>query len=403
MIEIFINGIKKLFSTLWSACTYPYHAVRSLSFIPIYPARVIFNPKSNEYRAIRRNLTRNANLPLAHIVNFDLQNNMQPGEINPAQKQDASKRYFDAAIFTTDFSNIYNPNKQFIIMAGGNATCYEQFAAQMHAMTDDDTNVIGFNPMGVGMSLGVTSSPDDYQAAIKSIIDNLHKNGVPHDRIVLQGQSLGAAMCLAAAEQYQERGQRVKVIADRTFARLDNTAATMIWPLYVPIKLLVNLLGLNIYAATAFNNINQKNPGDAIGLSADNDGVIPASCNLYNGVSDNMRQQGFVKKFAALPHYNHYPAHNLPGEYIQENESTNNRPIRSGAKFTEEHRQKFKREITRPTNVQPSLVPTGMLNQFRNTYTQCSTPFVAAMAVTGAAIAIASTVFIRKNNLNRLS
>jgi len=356
LIKTASNGILRLFSTIWSICTYPYRAIRSLVFIPIYPARIIFNPQSDEYNGIRRGFTRYAEYSLAHIVNFDLQANMQPGEITEAQKQDSAKRYFDAAIFTKDFSNIYNPNKQFIIMAGGNATCYEQFKDQMYAMTNNDTNVIGFNPMGVGMSPGVTSGPDDYQAAIKSIIDNLHKNGVPHDRIVLQGQSLGAAMCLPVAEQYQARGERVKVIADRTFARLDNTAGTMLWLLYYPVKLLVRLLGLNVDAATAFNKINQKNPGDAIGLSANNDGVIPDSCNLYNGVSENMRQQGFVKKFSACPGYAHYPAHNLPGAYIEENESAINRRRRSGAGFTEEYREIFKSQMTSASIVKSSVI-----------------------------------------------
>lgn len=279
---------------------------------------------------------------------------MQYGEITEIQKQDSAKRYFEAAIFTKDLSNIYNKNKQFIIMAGGNATCYEQYGSQMCAMTDDNTNVIGFNPMGVGMSPGITRGPDDYQAAIKAIIDNLHNNGISHDHIVLQGQSLGAAMCLSVAEQYQERGERVKVIADRTFARLDNTAGTMLWPLYYPVKFLVRLFGLNIDAATAFNKINEQHPGDAIGLSANNDGVIPDSCNLYNGVSENMRQKRFVKEFSAFSYYSDSPAHNVPSEYIQENESTTNR--RTGAQFTEEYRKRFKSQMTSASIVKSSVI-----------------------------------------------
>lgn len=361
-MKYMLNLIKTTSSAIWSICTYPYRAIRSLLFILIYPARVSFKPKYNiiiryllkipadKYNEIRKIFTRehtqelNGHPATARIVNFDLHANMQYGEITEIQKKDSAKRYFESAIFTKDLSNIYNKNKQFIIMAGGNGDCYELYGKEMNAMADDNTNVIGFNPMGVGMSPGITSGPDDYQTAIKAIIDNLHKNGVPHDHIVLLGKSLGAAMCLPVAEQYQARGERVKVIADRTFARLDNTAGTMYRLLYYPVKFLVRLFGLNIDAATAFNKINKENPGDAIGLSADNDGVIPDSCNLYNGVHESMRQQGFVKKFSAYPLYRSFPAHNIPSEYIQENQPTINR--RTGEEFIKEYRQIFKSQMT---------------------------------------------------------
>lgn len=393
-----INGLKNLFSTVWSFLTFPYRAIRRLIFIFVYPAPFKFNPGSEKYNSLRDAFICQQHYNNAQVVTFDLQANMYADQITEIQRQDTSNRYFDAARFSTDLRNFYNVDKQFIIMAGGNATCYEEFAAEASNLTDRNTNVICFNPMGVGISPGITNGPEDYQAAIKSIIDNLHKNGIPHDNIVLQGQSLGAAMCLVTAEQYQARGERVKVIADRTFARLDNTAATMLWVLYIPVKLLINLFGLNIYAATAFNNINNNNPGDAVGLSVDNDGVIPASCNLYNGVNTEARQQGFVNNFYARPPFSDYPAHNISADYIEKNHDIYADAL-SGTTFMRECRSRFKAQMS-----SKDVASSAFLGEETDRFTP-NTPTITPLKATRVAqnIATASgnaSIVHRRNNRN---
>lgn len=365
------NGIRRIkkgarwaFNTFWGICTYPYYLLRRGIFLIVYPSQFLFKPGSEQYDFEREGfiqmLENNNDL---FNVDFDLNGNLyrEDGQ-SIAQRQTANpaRRFFEATFFTNNlnFAQLYNPNKRYIIRASGNATCYEQLSHEMAAAAQDNSVVIGFNPMGVGTSPGRCNGPEDYQAAIISIIENLHANGVPYDHIVLEGWSLGAAMLTTVAASYHARGIRgPKVIADRTFASLDVEAATLISGLipyvgsvlYYPIKFLINYFSLNINVARAFNTINEANPGDAIGITAVGDKIIPFAASLYKGVAQNLRDT-YIKKYYPVPNQWGAPGEQHMVSHTQLNEANllwqNPGHANGGAyTFITQARQRFKQAM----------------------------------------------------------
>jgi hypothetical protein len=245
---------------------------------------------------------------------YDLHSNMQTCFVVDPIKEYPKKILFDATIFTSsENTNIYDQNKQYIIFICDADTCYEQFSEKMQELIHDYGNVICFNPPGVGKSSGNTNNITDYQKALRSIIDNLSKHGIPHKNIVLMGHGFGAAIALKTALHYQIQHKRVKVFADRGYESIAGMAATKAqnevheyfnnkWLrtifgtiAYYLTYISVKLFGLNINATETFTEINRINMGDAKGLVVKDDDAIPTTCDIRNGLSANDQQ--FIHEF----------------------------------------------------------------------------------------------------------
>jgi pimeloyl-ACP methyl ester carboxylesterase len=351
--------------------------VRGSLFGLIYPAK-FYNYKNDLYYKAQRNELRGTQHTV--IANFSLQGEMRIGEITQQQRQESDITSYIDATFFTNGSALYEPSKQYVIMLGGNGTYYELFSSEMAKMADEQVTVIGFNPMGIGTSTGLTNGPEDYHASIMAIIENLHANGIPYDHIVLQGHSLGGGIGLEVAEKYQRTDRRVRAIADRTFGRLDNEAGFLIGDIfgtvisfipklllrkkvasviksitstlvYYPVKFLINVFGLNINATDAFNFINKKHPGDAVGFSVNHDEVIFKECNLYNSVNADYRDKGYVKLGTQFGSAN---AHNCDIEDIRFDDIRLGRPATTGADLIAQAKDNFRTDILPLSpNIQP--------------------------------------------------
>lgn len=249
---------------------------------------------------------------------YDLNGNMKCGNISVLHLDPNFHRYFTADLVTDDAVNIYNSNKLYIIALHDHSNCYDKFEHEMYQLANSDTNVIGFNPAKVGVRPGAKQNLDDYQAAIRSIIDNLHAHGIPSDNIVIMGHGFGAAIAVVVALQYQEKNQRVKVLADRAFSSLavlagtkaQNAAyeylsdikflrSTISFAAYYLANSVIRIFGLNIDAAQAFTKINRLNPGDAKALFVYNDQEIPEHCSLARSLSADILP--YVKEFKCNP------------------------------------------------------------------------------------------------------
>lgn len=213
------------------------------------------------------------------------------------QIQEESKA--DAIVFSEDFEGFYNPNKQYVIISNDDQVLLKTFIAKIEYLTSVDRNIIILNSTSY-------IGHDVYQVT-KKIIDNLHKdNNIPHENIVLIGNSLMGAMFLQIAAD----NEGVKVLADRTFADLSTTLATTmqnIMPttfmkntlgmlLFYVAKAIVRQLDLNIDAAAAFDKINLSHPGDAKAISMEDDNSIPECCNLESEVE--YQHQNLIKKLS---------------------------------------------------------------------------------------------------------
>lgn len=293
-------------------------AARNQLFSTIHPAPQ--EQKANEYRfnywQSGFNLSAiTSDIFKIHLL-YDLNGNMGRGEISTLHLDPNFRRYFSADLVTDDAVNIYNASKLYILVLYDYSNCYEKFEHEMYQLANSDTNVIGFNPANIGQ--GTNQNPDDYQLAIRSIIDNLHNNGIPHDNIVVMGHGFGAAIAVVVAAQYQEKNQRIKVIADRTFANLAVVASTkaqqavyeylsdirfvrsaVSFLAYYLVNSTIRIFRLNIDAAHAFTKINRLNPGDAKALFVHNDQEIPENCSMARAVNADVLQ--YVKEFKCNP------------------------------------------------------------------------------------------------------
>lgn len=309
-----------LIDSLKKKLTTPAKAAREHLFTAVTPSPEESDP--NEYRYNYWQSGFNFSIIASDILKvqliYDLNGNMKCGDIYLLHYDSNFHRYFTADLVTNDAVNIYNPNKLYIIALHDQSNCYDKFEHEMYQLATSDTNVIGFNPAKIGTRSDAKQNPDDYQAAIRSIIDNLHANGIPFDNIVIIGHGFGAAMGIVVAAQYQEKNQRVKVFADRTFSSLAMLAGTKahnaVYEYLKDIKFLrsaisflayyiangaVRIFRLNIDAADAFTKINRLNPGDARALFVYNDQDVPEYCSMARSLSADILP--YVKEFKCNP------------------------------------------------------------------------------------------------------
>ena len=310
-----------------------YNAVRQFIFSNIYPAPWIFNRSTRSFIGLRQ-LSRL--LPdyaeLCHNLSFDLHGNMHEAidheSLHPG-------RFEAVLIAKLDKKNIYANEKQYLIIVGGNTTCYQIFIPEMiglYKKHHKQAYVLGFNPPGVGMSPGATNTPEDFCNALKSIIDNLCNNGVPADNIFIIAHSLGAAIAARTLVQFHENGKPVRLFTDRTMMRISEIAAVKMQKLfpirilrytlglliYWLMKLLIKLVNLELDVAKDFVRINTISPGAARGMLASHDEVID-DCDLYYGLPE-MHQLEYYRKFKLKMDDKHKKSHSKPRhELIEEN------------------------------------------------------------------------------------
>lgn len=145
--------------------------------------------------------------------------------------EDASIDLFEVSTTNTDIKN-----KKVIIHAVGNGDCYENHKLEFAALAKRDPNyhVAGFNFRGTLKSTGFAKSEDDWIDDAVAVVEHYHAQGVPYENILLNGQSLGAALVTMAAakiyrknqEQAKQKGldpktaESVKLINVRSFATL---------------------------------------------------------------------------------------------------------------------------------------------------------------------------------------
>lgn len=195
---------------------------------------------------------------------------------------DLLPKQVDAVMFTNDKQSLYDPEKTYVVVAGEG--CYEQYDFSLQPFINENhVNVLAFNPMGVGNSTGATNGPEDYQEALRSIIDNLRGNGIASSNIILVGSEFGAGLAATVADEYQQRGDNVKLMLVKDDAKLNN-----IYGSYVPkvggfiYRALAQLFGLNVNAKQAFKRINERAPGRAK--------IVPkAEINAHLGAELNER------------------------------------------------------------------------------------------------------------------
>jgi pimeloyl-ACP methyl ester carboxylesterase len=286
-----------------------YNTVRQLIFTQIFHAPVIFNRATRNFIGLQQ---MSRLLPdyyeMCHCLSFDLCGNMG----FRAENEPLEPNHFEAILIAKlESKEIYARDVQYVVLVGGNTTCYQVFIAEMialHKKHGKNAYVIGFNPPGVGMSPGATHSQDDICAALKSIVDNLHNNGVPAQHIMLVGHSLGAAIAARVAAQFHEVDKRVKLFADRTMMSISEVVAVKIVAtiptqllrrtlgaiLYYLLKALVKLFKLELDVARDFVRINTITPGAARGMMTHEDEVILSS-DLFHALPDN--QQPYFKQF----------------------------------------------------------------------------------------------------------
>lgn len=297
-----------------------YRNTRSLIFKLVYPESFLLAKDSKYYPQTRDNYTS--------------QVNNQTGNISARQLDiDIDGNKIDAVLLGSEVEHKYNPDQQYVIFAGGNATCYEDYIDDMLDLAENkDVNVVGFNPMGVGLSEGNTSGPEDYYECISQIIQHLHQQGVPYSNIILNGESLGAAACTIVAAEYQNKfNARIKVVNCRSFAELAPTAGELVGSLaskYFPTTFLCSAVSkmvsgfvgfvlrafnLNIQSAEAFDSINKRNYGDARCFTVEGDNIIAEKCSLSAHIKAPECNTVFSTSNSTNPH-------NLPKDMIYNSE-----------------------------------------------------------------------------------
>lgn len=315
-----------------------YHKIRALLFAFVYPAPDLFNPKQESFMQLHKSFKSHRLLHKNQLdpafdaksgsaikndngyrlvqATYGLNADVRIDAIENAKKN-YDKKYFDAVIITNSPYAIFNPERQYIILINDCDSCYEKNIDELLEIAmDNDSNVISFNPMGVGMSPGTANDLKDYQDVIKSIIDNMTRQNITHEKIVLLGKGFGGAMAIAVAAQYHQQGIKIKVISDRAFAKLDEfigikTQNIFPWLLRSTLgrigfyfaKTMARLFGADLDAAFDFATINQKHPGYAWGLQAKSDQVIPETYDLAHGLSKELREKFIVRFYDKYDQY----------------------------------------------------------------------------------------------------
>lgn len=278
------------------------------------------------------------------ILNFNLDGTVEQNSYSKNKDTLPNKNiWFEAAIFKKDGDTDFSSQKQYIIMICDFDDYYEKFSDKMNRFVYPESNVICFNPPGMGRSPGETNSPADYQDALKAIIDKLHAEGIPDHHIALLGHGFGAGIALTVAADYQQQKRPIRVIADRCHSNTAKLAGMQAQEkvhsyfknsflrsffgtiAYYIANGLVRLLGLNIDAADAFSTIHKINPEHVRAIEVEDDVKFPAGYNLASGV--DIKMHGNIKTFtssAIIRHDDELTALTLKGERSSYANTANN-------------------------------------------------------------------------------
>lgn len=287
-----------------------FNTLRGYLFRKIYTAPTIYRPGNPDFDQLHTNFYKNT------YKGQTISNISQDLEQNTGINLDA--------VVITGSQNIYDPNKKYTVLVDGSNCCYEESRGFINLMASY-SNVVLFNPPGVGYSPGMTNGPEDISRSLIVVVNTLINKGIPPENITLHGYSFGGSIAATIANLYQDNDQRIKVVCDRTFASLDDAVAdvaktsvptyflqTTLGNLYYFIvKSLINLFKLNVKSIDAFNNINQKNPGDALCVNVEKDQSITPKTDLFNNLDDYSKELYAVLSTPYNKHNNQLDPHYL--------------------------------------------------------------------------------------------
>jgi hypothetical protein len=196
-----------------------YNAIRRRIFNLIYPAQVLYAPTGRDFQELH-NQFYNRNNPNAVQVKFNLA---------ARPEIDLAKSEMDAVFIASPPTTInrkvamYEPHKQYVIYIPD--TCYEIMPDELvHLADNGQTNIIAFNPPGVGYSTGSSNGPEDIEAALTVVINNLLANNIPVENIVLMGRGIMSNIALAykqkATFDVSNKTPKVTLVADQYIANL---------------------------------------------------------------------------------------------------------------------------------------------------------------------------------------
>lgn len=127
--------------------------------------------------------------------------------------------------------------QKIIIHAQGNMDFYENHLDEYahKARKYRNCRIVGFNCRNVQLSEGRVGSEEDWLDDVIAVVNHYRQLGVPLKNILLQGESLGAAIVtMAAAKIYRQekaknkdKAQSVKVLNCRSFTSLTDVVATL--------------------------------------------------------------------------------------------------------------------------------------------------------------------------------
>lgn len=284
-----------------------YSGCRDFIFGEIYPAESVYNPRRMNFLGTQDyvDLLR-AHQDYQHLCHH-LQCNFSDEISVISYNNTINAEMFEAMIIGELNNNkIYNAKKQYIILVGGNNTCYQVFVPQMlklYYKHNESAYIIGFNPPGVGLSPGTTNDLEHYCAALRSVINNICANGIPAENILVVGHSLGGAIAAKVIADLQQEDKNVRLFADRTMKSISDAAGARFWRM-LPTGLLRNTLGmilfylakgavkmfkLEIDVAAAVTSINKNKPGYARGIATLQDEAMEGCC-LLNGLKSEHLQ-----------------------------------------------------------------------------------------------------------------
>lgn len=185
---------------------------------------------------------------------YDLDANSWPIGTNLEVEDDPNSSLIDAVMLTNNIQQLYDPKKLYIIAVDDGLYELNDFSVQPLVNTGA-VNVIAFNALGTGMSSDARRNPEGYQAALRSIINNLQNNDIPSGNIMIVGGSLPGAMATMVVDDYHTNNKKIGIVLKEENLLLNDVyrpfTSRFFRPLY---RYLSSLFGLNIDATKSFDN-----------------------------------------------------------------------------------------------------------------------------------------------------
>jgi|GEM_PF-3182963 len=172
--------------------------------------------------------------------------------------------------------------QKWVICFNGNGAPYEFAGSEYRMLADDNgANVLTINLRGTILSEGIATTKEDLYLDGEAALLYLTKGlGVPANKIVIKGHSLGGGIASAVAAKHPGVG----LFIDRSFSQITDVVKEMGFPLSLYGSFWVNLLGFNLTSVDNFRNFE----GPKAVLYSDFDHVIPPKCNLGPAVAEDL-------------------------------------------------------------------------------------------------------------------